>query len=196
MDSIILYAVIWSFIILSVMIFPDNEGYKIYFTYVFPPLRLCDFTIGCNFGLLFLREKGNISTKKATFIEGVTIAAIAASVIFLNSNHLGLVANIMSHSTGLYLPTSVALVNIFALNKGLFSKVLTNRLLIYLGDISSYGYLIHQRIIAYLVVVFTHALGRPLDVYSRAIVTALLTLVAIYAYKHLVTLYSKRKGKL
>lgn len=196
MDSIILYAVIWSLIILSVMIFPDNEGYKTYFTYVFPPLRLCDFTIGCNFGLLFLREKGNISTKKATFIEGVTIAAIAVSVIFLNSNPSGLVANILSHSTGLYLPTSVALVYIFALNKGLFSKVLTNRLLIYLGDISSYGYLIHQRIIAYLIVVFTHALGRPLDVYSRAIVTALLTLVAIYAYKHLVTWYSKRKGKL
>ena len=196
MDSIILYAVIWSIITLSVMIFPDNEGYKVYFSYVFPPLRLCDFAIGCNFGLLFLRDKGNISMQKATFVEGVTIAAITVSVLFLNSNHSGLVANIISHSTGLYLPTSIGLVYIFALNKGLFSKALTNRVLIYIGDISLYGYLIHQRIIAYLIVIFTHALGRPLDVFSRAIITAILTLAAIYTYKHLIIWYSNRKGTL
>lgn len=184
-ESFVLYLIIFVVTAVDQLLVTDNEGLQTYFNYVCPFLRLCDFSMGCNFGMIFLRNRGRIKTGSANCLEAITVLLTVASIWFLNIDHKSLLGQTIAHSAFLYAPTSIALVYLFAEKKGFFSKLLTNKLFTYIGDISPYGYLIHQKVIAYLIILFTHILGNPLNDYVRTILTAIITIGAIYAYKEL-----------
>lgn len=50
----------------------------------------------------------------------------------------------------LFLPCSCMLVYLFALNRGILSRIFCNKFFIWIGDIRAYMYLFHQIIIRYL----------------------------------------------
>lgn len=118
----------------------DNFAY--WFTYVFPGYRLLDFTLGAACGWLYIhREKFSVDKWVMTLLEmaGVT-AFVLVILIFhkIESAYPGLCY------TALFTPISLFLVMVFAGSNGWIMKILNNPLLRWIGNISSYTFLIHQ----------------------------------------------------
>lgn len=58
--------------------------------------------------------------------------------------------------TIIYIPISSLMIWLFAVNKGAISKVFTNKLLIFIGNMSGYSFLIHQIVLRYLNSILKH----------------------------------------
>lgn len=126
----------------------SNNFYQ-WATYISPIFRLGDFAIGCNLGYLFLRKSHSIKTFTATLLECLVIILIVVSQFIFNER-ITFLGMPWCRYTVLYLPSTILLIYLFALNKGSISKILTNRILIFIGNISAYTFLIHQICIRYI----------------------------------------------
>lgn len=73
--------------------------------------------------------------------------------------------------TTIYTPCSVLLIFLFAMNKGLLSTILTNKLTIWIGDISAYLFLIHFQVISFYNIV-TSKLGLKSSNLIKFVVTS------------------------
>lgn len=131
-----------------------------YFTYFFPPYRCLDFFAGCNLGYIFYESnnRGIVAKQenKACFIR-YTIYELAGAVlagitVYVHWNILDMEGNTdwrwIIHDI-LYLPSSCALVYLFARERGLITRGLKKLGLIKLGNISGYMFLIHYPILHY-----------------------------------------------
>jgi peptidoglycan/LPS O-acetylase OafA/YrhL len=130
--------------------------------YYFPLSRVWDVFIGANIGFLFLKQK-NDSISESTALEPF---AILLNVIVLIINTLVtpkhaidgtsvvLHPNFRWFLSLLFTISSSILVYIFALDKGKISKFLTGKITLYLAKISSYGFLIHYVVLAYLSIIY------------------------------------------
>lgn len=130
--------------------------------YYFPLSRVWDVFIGANIGFLFLKQK-NDSISESTALE---LFAILLNVIVLIINTLVtpkhaidgtsvvLHPNFRWFLSLLFTISSSILVYIFALDKGKISKFLTGKITLYLAKISSYGFLIHYVVLAYLSIIY------------------------------------------
>lgn len=81
----------------------------------------------------------------------------------------------------LFLPTSAALIWLAAKGEGVLSRVLENKLLVKIGDLSPYTFLIHGVAIKYCTVLFQY-----LNCNNRAVITVAafaLTMIAALAWK-------------
>lgn len=118
-------------------------------TYIFPLFRLGDFAIGCHLGYLFLQKRYSIKTFTATLSECLVVVLIIFSQFIFNG-HITFSGTAWYRYTVLYLPSTIPLIYLFALNQGVISKILTNKVLIFIGNISAYAFLIHQVCIRYI----------------------------------------------
>lgn len=125
-----------------------NETY-IWFMYYFPIFRIGDFFLGCCIGH-FYKEHGfrKLSVIKGTILE---LGALTLSVVIYVFPHDGnnLWLNAIYNWTTLYMILATIWVYLFVCNSGLFTRVMTNSLLIFIGNISAYTYLIHFVITKY-----------------------------------------------
>lgn len=118
-------------------------------TYIFPFARLGDFVIGCCLGKVFLNYEFKMGTFISTFLEIITfLLAITAEYIYVKEK--GALGSSYFKYTAIFTPVSLFLVLLFAINKGLISRALTCKPLIFLGDISAYTFFIHQIVIRYI----------------------------------------------
>ncbi len=118
-------------------------------TYICPVFRLGDFFIGCNLGYLFLKRKGSLPIVVASIGEVLVLLALVVSQKIYNG-HYGFFSTEWFILTVLYVPTSVVLVYLFATKEGILTWLLTNRVLITIGNVSASAFLIHQIVIRYL----------------------------------------------
>lgn len=133
------------------VIYISNMALK-WLTYICPMYRLGDFLIGCSIGAIFVRkDRWRINSICATIVEimSICIMIICNYIYAVQSGLLG--SEYIRYST-LYTPSTVIFILIFAINKGYVSKVLTCKLLVYIGNISAYAFLIHQLVIRYMVI--------------------------------------------
>ena len=124
-----------------------------WFIYFFPPIRMLDFLIGCNAGYLFLHrnneKRHNVSAYTCLELFAILLAMFANICVLCKDNpvleNAAAVAHVVSalRQAAIYTPSSIMLVWLFAANKGQITKFLTNKVLIYLGNISQYTFLIH-----------------------------------------------------
>lgn len=99
-------------------------------TYTLPLFRAGDFIIGCIIGYLYAAcEK-----------EWLRCTATLLCIFIVINTCLG----------GSYLPSALALLVVFLLNRTLISNNLFGRILIFMGDISACAFLTHQIIIKYI----------------------------------------------
>ena len=124
-------------------------------TYILPVYRLGDFYIGMVFGYIFFNSKKNFTFSNSSYFV-VLITVIEIITIGLNviaqqayNDSIGILGSIYFKFTLLYTPLSIIIVYLFALNKGIISKLLTNKLMIYIGEISGYGFIVHMVTIRY-----------------------------------------------
>lgn len=127
---------------------PLNYGdcFPYWLTYIFPFYRLLDFALGALLGWLYLHvsKEEHWNFKLSTILELITIAAFIVVVkVFhrIEGVYDGICYN------ALFAPVSVWLVIIFVRSKGAVMKLLDNPLFAWIGNLSSYTFLIHQVVI-------------------------------------------------
>ena len=100
--------------------------------YYCPLTRLLDFIIGCCLGILFLEKE----KQKEMIVWPVWI------FIFISLYFYDYMPEYIKY-TLLFEPTTICIIWLVANNQGLTSIILKNRILIKLGDLSPYTFLIH-----------------------------------------------------
>lgn len=142
-----------------------------WFLYMFPPVRMLDFLIGCNAGYLFLRrDKIKISCaseKVYTYFElvAISLSALLNSLFYLFDEGTLAVPIDGVCWAAIYVAPSLMVVWLFAVEKGRITKLLTNKVLINLGNISPYTFLIHSvalRYIDYIWKIIERIIGRSI----------------------------------
>lgn len=157
-------------------ILSSNSSYCGWFLYIFPLIRLGDFYCALIAGNVYsnCKEEIKISKVVASFLE------ITAIVMLI----LGLFINVPIEwqYNVLYLPISIILVFIFAMQKGNLSKVSDNSFILKFADISYIIFIIHQ--LTYMVV---HMLNK----YILHLPTIIICIIAVLAVIILAVLLDK-----
>lgn len=134
---------------------PADGKFAYWFTYIFPPFRLLDFAIGCCLGAVFLKDSGKESGKKSLCFELLTIALLVLSSLIYRTSDSFLTSEAFVY-TQLFVPLAAIAVYCFALGNGPVVKLLTNRFTLFMGDISSDFFLLHQNIIRFTVMFLSY----------------------------------------
>jgi hypothetical protein len=127
-----------------------------WFVFILPLYRLGDFYIGIIVGYIFfnyINTKESYNTSKF-FIFIITIfecTSVALTVLVqrIHVKSIGILGTMYFKLTLLYTLLSVMIVLLCALNKGVISKILTNKFMIYVGELSGFAFLIHFVVIKY-----------------------------------------------
>ena len=125
--------------------------------------------MGCiywiNLGYLYLNRKQECSKGICTVLEIVSIICfIGVNVIYYLMNSKLMAGYVNStdvwwiHSL-LFIFSSIMLVYIFAIGKGVISNALVNKITLYLAKISPYAYLLHYAVFKVVSMVFYHLPG-------------------------------------
>ncbi len=126
------------------------EGdFEMWFTYIFPVFRLFDFSLGCNLGYIFVNRNKEEKKSVITAIDISTAMFFVISIVIYRLTDKLPGSDAYKH-TLIFSPFAMLCVYCFALGKGIFPKLLTNKITVYFGDISSSFYLIHQDVIRIL----------------------------------------------
>lgn len=129
----------------------DGKLFK-YITYICPLYRLGDFIIGCNIGFIFVNSKmKKISKFKSTILEILCLIICIFAIIFSKQQqNIYWLRGLSENLTIIYIPISIMLILLFINCNGILTKLLNNRFLIYIGNISAYTFLIHYAITEYI----------------------------------------------
>jgi peptidoglycan/LPS O-acetylase OafA/YrhL len=108
-------------------------------TFIFPPVRLVDFVVGMLLGIAFLR--GYRLPGSATAWEIAAVAAVGGAIFMIPFVPGGLQYSLWA------MPWWAALIAIFARRRGAVSQVLSQPVLVRLGEISYAFYLVHLTVV-------------------------------------------------
>ena len=122
-----------------------------FWTYIFPVFRSIEFITGIILGLLFSTEKKyekkNGNKLMATLFELVILLLFLIERILCKYTTLYEIPHNYKSIVGFLI--AIGIVYVFAHEAGIFSKVISNRVLIYIGNISFEIYIIHQTVMKY-----------------------------------------------
>lgn len=133
----------------SVVTIPIGDGFAKWLTYICPLYRVLDFSLGAMLGWIYLNcdWKKYQTAGKAILLE----IAAAAAFIIIEKAYLPIKENYMGIGYTVYFTlTAMLLVWTFAVNGSVITKALNNRVLLWLGNISSLTFLIHQVVIRWV----------------------------------------------
>lgn len=120
-------------------------------TYYFPISRLADFFIGCCIGALFIQNSHQKPMRNALSCMlqyAIPVILVVCFWIYHSGSTIFGQENIKY--TLLFLPTTCLIVYLSACKGTIYSCVLSNRILIKIGNLSPYAFLIHSVAIKYL----------------------------------------------
>lgn len=122
----------------------------LWFMYCFPITRLGDLFIGCVLKrLLFESKMTSMGTVTGTICELFAAAVSWTIFVWCAESHSNVVLDALDNWTTPYMAVAAIWVLMFAANKGLITKALTNKISIAVGNISQYAFLIHFVVILY-----------------------------------------------
>lgn len=163
--------------------------------YVCPLYRVGDFTLGICLGRLCSpTESKKLNKVKYTLYEFFAVLLSFSLAYFHNTRMWdeGL------RFTFLFIPGSLILVYLFYRCEGLITKLLTNRFLLFVADISAYTYLIHQQalgVIDKLLVLFSVPFDRYIRIPIAFITSIVSALIFIKVEKFIKTKTQSRSSK-
>lgn len=122
---------------------------------IFCPFWVFDvFFVGCCLGKWY-NENMNIRNKEFSPLK-VSVFEVLATVItvfafvWCKQKHENVVLIATQNWTTIYIPLAVMWIILFVYNKGIITKLLTNRITVFIGNISAYTFLIHYVITQYI----------------------------------------------
>ena len=185
-----------------------KDGYFIHWlVYIFPLSRLEDFVIGCNLGYIFIhatnkRDNNDARSFGFTLLEIGIIAIIAVQwVVYVllveipaESDSSLSAYNHWWSLTVLWTITSCAIVYVFALNRGHISKILSNKLLLFIGNCSANAFLIHYMIYMGLKTLEINLFGTRYK-WFNLFVCFILTMICSYAWEKIMAEIKNKSRK-
>lgn len=160
---------------------PIGDGFAKWITYICPFYRMLDFTMGALLGWVYLNcKKKEGQNRKLTHL--LEILALAAFVLMeyaylpIKENYMGIGYNVY------FVPASLLIVWVFAVNGGFITKLLNNKVLLWLGNISGFTFLIHQVVLRGLQMYAIRADVGAARVPLLIIFTFLITIAGTYIY--------------
>lgn len=152
-------------------------------TYICPLFRMGDFFFGCVLGKIFMTvDLEKISVKRATFYEVLVFLMLLFCHIVLR-NRNGMLTNTWYKDNLIYTGTSIITVFLFAINKGAITKILSNRFLVFCGNISAYAFLIHQMVIRYFDAFSKKVLNQKINIGERFLICFTVTIISSLIWK-------------
>ena len=129
------------------------EGYDpiyVWFCQCFPIFRIGDLYWGIILGNYY-KENKSVEAKKwnINLIETIALVATIAISLWIKNSETNMITAGIKNNTTLYILMAVIWVYLFANSKGIITKALSNKVFIWLGDISSYLFLIHYVVTSY-----------------------------------------------
>ncbi|NYE03866.1 peptidoglycan/LPS O-acetylase OafA/YrhL [Bacillus niacini] len=113
--------------------------------YIFPLFRMIEFIIGTLIAILFIKQPINWNKYQKYF----TLFEISSLLSLLIGMYINNFVPTTFHYGLYYIPFMSLIIYIFAYQMGRISKLISNRLFIYLGEISFSFYMLHQLVIRY-----------------------------------------------
>jgi peptidoglycan/LPS O-acetylase OafA/YrhL len=170
--SVIIYLALLSIVIINL-----DAKLSQWLFYIFPFTRLFEFILGVIFGLIFIQSSAKIqySIKVFSVMELLSVILLLTAAYYFIDVHKTLRYSVF------FLPFLILLIYVFAYQRGVVSKWLSHKSLVYLGEISFSFYMIHQLVIYYLNLV------QMLDNYYIIKAVAALAISVLYssiAYKY------------
>lgn len=159
-----------------------------WFMYYFPVFRLGDFFIGCCLYKFYIDFDYPINKKFASIIEIVAILITLVIEFYFKQSYNNILLKAMQNMTTLFIPISCIWVFLFAMNRGIITLLCTNKILIYIGNLSSYMFLIH-----YVITQYTKFLLQNLNIVVDGWCKIILVLIQLFASILLSILYKKCK---
>lgn len=150
-------------------------------TYILPIFRLGDFTIGCCLCYLYLNYHNKLNRTIYTLFEILMVFAIIASE-YIYRNQVGFLSSEWFKYTMLYTLSSCIIIYLFAEKKGIITNILTNKIFIYLGNISPLIFLIHKVVIMYFDKLNIKFFKISLNAWIKFILILLITILASKLY--------------
>lgn len=156
-------------------------------TYVFPVYRVLDFFEGCCLGYIFINRNAEKSIKSGL----INLFEIIAVVLVLFTNN-----NTVLHSQitiFLYYVCAISAIFLFAIKKGFITTFLTNKVMIYLGDLSSNIFLIHSVVLTYINVFF-YIIRVNINPWVNRILVLVITFIASVLWDKIYSLLKTKKS--
>lgn len=132
-------------LLLNIRLDGENPWY-VWLLHIFPVTRCFEFSAGVILGLLFI-ERSDQGTRNKSFFHGMEIGCVVlfAGLLFISKSlDEGMVRGVY------FVPLWSLLIYTFAFQAGVLSKLLSNKLFVYLGEISFSFYMMHQLVIRYM----------------------------------------------
>lgn len=154
-----------------------DNGSAQWLTYYFPPTRLIEFLIGCILGQIHETSKYTVARSKrlSSIIEG-GIISITILAISMYQEKKGLFQYESLKYSMLMLPMAVAWLWIPIGSSGILNVLMKSKILVTLGNISGYCYLIHFLVIRWTLKV-TRFLKLGINEYATIVFTFLVTIM-------------------
>ena len=128
----------------------SNSLVYVWFMYCFPVFRLGDFFVGCVLGRQYVNSKpGECSPVTATVIELILAVITVMLYVHKSTGENDLIITALNNWTTRFIPVAAMWIYLFALNRGLITKAFTNRVFLFIGNLSAYMFLIHYVVAQY-----------------------------------------------
>lgn len=153
-----------------------------YWIYVFPPARVFEYVIGMIFGLLCTNTKINFKYDNIVFTV-LEILSVIIMVVWIHYNVFDIFSLLRKEYNSWIIPLVLIIVT-FSYQKGIISKLFSMKVLVFLGEISMYMFMIHQPLITYM----TRSTGKVVHYRYLGLYMFILTIVLsiiIYRFDHL-----------
>ena len=168
----------------------DNPIY-IWFMYCFPVFRIGDFFVGCTLGKQYVNSQNiKVSFVQISIIEVLMTIIVVCTFAWLKIEQNNIFILALHNWTTIFIPIAAVWIYLFTINKGIITRILTNRVFIFIGNISAYTFLIH-----YVVVLYTNS---ALGYFNLILTNNVKSIVIIFEFMItvlLTLLYKKIKGE-
>lgn len=172
-----------SLIILHICIVILLQGVKNFYfwTYNFPPFRGLEFCMGICLGLLFKKYRNtNKTIVWFTVFESIVLLLFVVNRFFLK--YTSLYSSIERYYSIIAIVVASLIIYVFAFSGGIISKVLSNKLFVYIGNISFEIYIVHALALEVYYVLFRDYT----NIYVKTIIVLAVTLLIVFGYKSFV----------
>lgn len=143
------------FIFLNIVIFCafifvlQNSSNFSYLTYIFPVFRLLEFSIGILLARIVNRPSKVVRESVAKSIA--TLFELAVIILFIAERYwLRIYSGNHDYQSIVGMLTAVLIVFVFSFEKGFISKILSNKLFVFIGNISFEIFIIHNTVKLYI----------------------------------------------
>ena len=164
-----------------------ESGFYEYWIYIFPPARIIEYTIGMIFGIIYKNNKVSFKYDKMVFsiIELLSIAFL----IWIINSHISHKYIFLDDRLNTWIIPVIITLLVFSYQKGIFSKLFSAKITVYLGKISMYMFIIHQPLIYYM----TRSNGNVIHYRYLALYMLLLTILIAYIINNYEVIKTSKK---